>query len=256
MYLIFDIGATKMRIAVSADGASFSEPKVLPSPEGAAELVSTFADVAQELLGGKKPKAICGGVTRKHYDARKGLAEIFDCPTYFENDAALAALGEARVGAGRGKNIVVYLTISTGVGGARVTNGRIDESANGFEPGSQILNLDNEQKTLEQLVSGRSLAKRFGKSPKEVSDPVIWDELARLLAHGLYNTAVHWSPEVIILGGSMILGDPRIDLITLEKHLRGIPSIFSDFPTIASAELGDFNGLHGALHFLQQKLSN
>lgn len=256
MYLIFDIGATKMRVAVSTDGETFTAPKVLPSPEDGSVLVESFVNAAHELLGEEKPKAVCGGITSKHYDVKNELAKIFDCPVYFENDAALAALGEAQAGAGRGKNIVAYLTISTGVGGARVTNGRIDPSMNGFEPGSQIFNIDNEQKTLEQLVSGRSLVKRFGKSPKEISDPVVWDELAKFLAYGIHNTTAHWSPEVVVLGGSMILGDPSIDLDTVGKYFRGIPSVFPNLPGLALAELGDFNGLHGALHFLQQKLSN
>jgi glucokinase len=48
-------------------------------------------------------------------------------------------LGEAVFGAGKGREIVVYMTISTGVGGARIVGGKIDASAMGFEPGHQII---------------------------------------------------------------------------------------------------------------------
>ena len=59
------------------------------------------------------------------------------------NDTAVVGLGEAHRGAGIGYNIVTYITVSTGVGGTRIVDGRIDRRIYGFEPGHQTIDIDN-----------------------------------------------------------------------------------------------------------------
>lgn len=253
MYLVFDIGATKMRLALSRDGQTFETPKIIPSPTDTAELIASFRAVARELVGNEVPSAVCGGLTRKHYGAKEEIAKLFSCPTCFENDAALAGLGEAVVGAGQNYKIVAYLTISTGVGGARIVGGKIDAKVSGFEPGKQIIDYQGERQTLEDQVSGRALEQHTGQSPKLVTDPAVWEQLAKILAYGLHNTILHWSPAVVVLGGSMILGRPSIDLNAVTANLKQISTVFPELPSLKPAALGDFGGLHGALHFLRQK---
>ena len=187
-------------------------------------------------------------------DIKGFLAEAYKVPVALENDAALVGLGEANYGAGRGKDIVVYLTISTGVGGVRIVKGNIDESAQGFEPGHQIIDPDNtlcptcEGNDLEAYVSGTSIEKRFGKKPYDIHDDATWDELAKFLAYGLNNTIVHWSPDIIVLGGSM-MKEVGIPVPAVRAHLAEIMKIFPTLPQIEKAELGDFGGLYGALSY-------
>ncbi|MFV1917705.1 MAG: ROK family protein, partial [Patescibacteria group bacterium] len=104
---------------------------------------------------------------------------------------------------------------------------------------------------LEAHISGAAVEKRYGKKPYEITDDKFWDELARLLAFGLNNTIVHWSPDVVVLGGSMMkkIGIP-IDRVKF--HLKKILKIFPELPEIKKAELGDLGGLHGALYYLKQ----
>ena len=248
-----------MRLAKSADGLTFGEPKVVSTPVDQAELVRVFTQTAQELLGEEKPVAVAGGLSRRFQTLIPELQNSFTCPVYLENDAALAALGEAHAGAGRNYNIVAYLTISTGVGGARIVKGKIDEKVSGFEPGKQFIHVPMKPAghltTLEDAVSGTSLAKKFSKPAREIADQEVWAELARILAYGLHNTIMHWSPSVVVLGGSMITGTPSIDLNAISENLKQISSVFPELPVLKVAELADFGGLHGALHFLQEKLS-
>jgi predicted NBD/HSP70 family sugar kinase len=178
------------------------------------------------------------------------LTGIFGAAVYIENDAAVVGLGEANWGAGRGFEIVAYVTVSTGVGGAKIVNGKIDEHAIGFEPGKQIIDV-NTGKTLEQMISGKSLAERTGKLPKEITDEGVWDTEAWILAVGLNNMIVEWSPNCVVLGGSMITGEPAIPIIKTEKYLKEILKIFPEIPTLRKAELGDFGGLYGALAYLK-----
>lgn len=277
MYLLFDIGGTKMRLAISKEGETFGEPKVVPTPKDFDEGMKVFKEVADELIGGDLPDGkarkieMAGGGMKGPFNKEKTsvvnssslpnwdnkplkerLEKAIDAPVFMENDTAIVGLGEMHSGAGKGVEIGVYITVSTGVGGTRFVDGLIDKSKFGFEPGKQIIDIENDL-VLEDSISGNALEKRTGKKAYEVTDPKIWDELARTLAYGLYNTILHWSPDVVILGGPMIVGEPAIDVDIVKKYLKNINKVFPELPEIKKAELGDFGGLHGALTFLKQQ---
>jgi predicted NBD/HSP70 family sugar kinase len=82
----------------------------------------------------------------------------------------------------------------------------------------------------------------------------IWNQLANYLAHGLRNTVLYWSPDTIVLGGSMIVGDPRIPLDDIIHHTEAVLEGVAPVPEIVDAELGDLGGLYGAMALLQQKV--
>jgi len=272
MFLVFDIGGTKMRLAASADGKELTVVEMVSTPQDYDEGVRTLLALGRKASRGVEIEAVAGGIAGPFSEKksslvgspnlsgwigkplRKTLEQEFAAPVYIENDSALAALGEAVRGAGQGFRIVAYLTISTGVGGARVVDGRLDERTIGFEPGQQVINVET-NKTLENYISGTAIAKRFNQPPQEITDPNLWEELARFLAYGINNTIVYWSPEVVVLGGGM-MGVPGVSLEAVERHLRGILKIFPDVPPLKKAVLGDRGGLVGALAYLQQKLSS
>ena len=253
--ILFDIGATKIRMAYSVDGEIFEEPKVFETPKNYEEILNLFKETTKELADERGIKTIAGGMSRSIPGLtddrfKKDLVEIFGVAALIENDAAMVGLGEANWGAGRGFEIVAYVTVSTGVGGTRIVNGKIDEHAIGFEPGKQIIDV-NTKKTLEEMISGKALAEKTGKHPKEITDENIWDEHAKILAIGLNNIIVEWSPNCVVLGGSMITGNPSISVEKTEQYLKEILKIFPQLPAIRKAELGDFGGLYGALAYLK-----
>ncbi|MHB8651822.1 MAG: ROK family protein [Minisyncoccota bacterium] len=277
MYILFDIGGTKMRIACTKRtnrSATCGEPRIELTPQNFEEGMEVIIKTARELAGDEVIEGVVGGVAgtidstngtvlnKRHLPEweekplQKHLSEALGAPVTLENDAAMVGLGEAVYGAGRGFPIVAYLTISTGVGGARIVNGAIDKSAQGFEPGRMIVDPDNTLcpqcpgNELEDYVSGTAVEKRFGKKPYEISDPAVWDELAKFLAHGINTTIAYWSPDVVVLGGSM-MREVGIHLEDVEKHLENIFKITPSFPPIRKAELGDVGGLYGALAYIQ-----
>lgn len=270
MHLIFDIGGTKMRVGIAENFKTILKTVILPTPNSFADGMALFRDISKTLLENEKAEVVCGG-TPGSLDKNKTmilnapnlrgwskkplvkeLRKIFKVPVYLENDAALAGLGEATFGAGVGKKIVAYLTISTGVGGCRIVNGKIDESSLGFEPGHQIVFLDKKAVTLENMVSGTAIEKKYGKKPYEIYDGEIWDNIAKDLAYSLNNIAVLWSPDIIILGGSMMkkIGIP---VERVQYHLLNILKIFPRPPLIKKSKLGDLAGLYGALAHLNNK---
>jgi len=254
--ILFDIGGTKTRIAYSVDGQSFEDPVVFETVKNYEEGVALFFENIKKATNERGIKNIVGGITRSigwsEEKLKEDLQKEFGVEIEIENDAAMAGLGEADFGAGKGFDIVAYITVSTGVGGARIVEGRIDEKSVGFEPGQQIIDIDGgETRTLEDLISGRALHQKTGKHPKEITDELVWQEHARFLAIGLNNIIVEWSPDCVVLGGSMITGDPAIPLDKTEEYLKDILKIFPKLPVIKKAELGDFGGLWGGLAYLK-----
>lgn len=276
MFLVFDIGGTNMRIATSLDGKTLAATKIVPTPQDFDKGIRTIKQIADELSAGEKIDTIAGGlagpldkdktmlVKSPHIGEwiqkpfKQQLEKTFNAAVYLENDADLAALGEACFGAGVNHNIVAYLTISTGVGGGRVVNQKIDENALGFEPGHQIIVPDGNpcncsgKGHLESYVSGSGLQKTYQKKAEEITDPKIWDEVAKYLAIGLNNVTVFWSPDIIVLGGSVM---KSISLGTVRGYLKEVLTIFPQAPEIQLAKLGDPAGLYGALSLLNQTSS-
>jgi fructokinase len=129
-----------------------------------------------------------------------------------------------------------------------------------MEPGHQILDIDRTilgeeiTPTLENLVSGTAVEHRFGVKPYEIpQSDILWDELAEYLAQGLRNTILYWSPDVIVLGGSMIIGDPRIEIDAIRKYTVQSLDSFVPCPFITTATLGDEAGLYGAMALLARE---
>ncbi|MBX2866887.1 ROK family protein [Candidatus Kaiserbacteria bacterium] len=278
MYALFDIGGTKTRVAVSEDLQSFEMPIVYDTPQDFEEGVAQLIETIEDLADGRQLSACAGGVrgvldherTQIHNDSiltdwvgkplQKHLSEELNTPVYLENDTALVGLGETYYGAGMEEGIVVYHTVSSGVGGVRIIDGKIAPSEDGFEPGHQILDMDRSilgkdvPHTLENLVSGTALEKRTGKKPYDIpQDDPVWDELAQYLGFGLKNTILYWSPQRIVLGGSMIVGDPRILLPDIQRHTAEALGEGQHMPEMVLAELEDKGGLYGSMVFLRQK---
>lgn len=270
-YVLFDIGGTKTRVAVSEDLKTFGEVKSFKTPKDFDEGIEAMVSAVKELTT-TSVRAISGGIRGTLNEDKTGivydsvltkwidkpltetLTKKLKAPVYLENDAALAGLGEVHFGAGMGFDIVAYHTVSTGVGGVKIEYGKIDDYRNGFEPGHQVLDIDHTilgegvEPTLENLVSGTALEERMGVKPYEIpQSDAIWDQLALYLAHGLRNTILYWSPDAVVLGGSMIVGDPRILLDDILKHTNEVLGDTIECPLIVDAKLGDSGGLYGAM---------
>jgi len=280
-YALFDIGGTKTRVAITEDFVSLSSVKTFPTEKTFKKGILTITQSLKELNKKTPLKGIAGGVRGMVSEDKTGIendgilqgwakqsivGEIkkhFKIPIFLENDTALAGLGEAHFGAGKGVDIMVYHTISTGVGGVKIEHGVIDEASTGFEPGHQVLDIDRTilgdeiSPTLENLVSGAGLESRLGMKPYEIpQEDLIWDELAEYLAQGLRNTILYWSPEVIVLGGSMIIGDPKIPLDAIRKYTVEVLDGFVACPFITIATLKDEAGLYGAMAYLKAIIDN
>jgi len=227
MYLLFDIGGTHIRAAVS-DGENIVKKKVIDTPSDYENAMQELSWLGNEELGGNHTQVVCGiaGVLQANKQSlfsspnlpnwvgkplKEDMERLFSTPVHLENDAALAGLGEAHFGSGKDAKIMMYYTIGTGIGGTRIVNGKIDAHVYGMEPGQQII--DSIHVTLEDLAGGNSIEERTHMEPSEIKDERVWNHVTESLSLGLYNSILHWSPEVVVLGGGLI----NENVINIEK---------------------------------------
>lgn len=275
MFILFDIGGSKMRIAGAETQSEFETPIILDTPQNFDEGMTALLESMRTIARGREITMAVGGVTgaMSHKKdsisnalhlpewtgkpVKRHLEEALNAAVYLENDSAMVGLGEAHFGAGKGFTTVAYLTVSTGVGGTRIVRGRLDPFTTGFEPGHQIIDISRgacptcKSGTLEDYVSGSAVADRLGKHPREITDTGFWQELARYLAVGVMNTILHWTPNVVVLGGSMMVKKPGIAVHHVEVELKKILTMYPT-PVIVEAKLQSVGGLYGGLALLEQ----
>lgn len=261
MYLLFDIGGTKTRLAVSEDLTSFDDPLIFDTDPNYSSGIIKLAENIKKVTAGKKLKGIVGGMAGVFNEDRTKLLKSPNLPDWenkmitFEiericgvrpeifNDADLAALGEAVFGSGKDGKIIAYITVSTGVGGGLVIDKKLQERTFGFEPGFLILDLDTKE-NLQDLIGGKNLSKKYGIPAKEITDPKIYAEITRILGVALHNVCVLWSPDTIIMGGGI---SNDLDMEEIQEAIKENMKIFSNVPKVKRAELGSLNGVWGAL---------
>jgi glucokinase len=164
--------------------------------------------------------------------------EAYGRPAVLENDATAAAAAEHRHGAGAGTRNMIYLTISTGVGGGIVIDGRLYRGSmgNGGELGHVTIDCNGRRchgcgrlGCLEAYVSGTSIAERAREALtgwtrdsvlRTIAEPTatdvataaragdalaqeVWDGTTAALACGLTSFVNLFEPELVVLGGGV-----------------------------------------------------
>ncbi|MCL6612500.1 MAG: ROK family protein [Peptococcaceae bacterium] len=185
-----DLGGTKIYTALAdLRGRILAEARVPTGAAGGPEAVmERIAETVRRVLGevgGAAPAAVGIGspgmpdpATGAVYSSpnlgwdgvplKKRMEEILGAPVLVDNDANLAALGEYSFGAGQGARHMAYVTVSTGIGGGLILDGRIYRGAGGGagEIGHMVLDPDGplcgcgRRGCLEALASGTAMAAR------------------------------------------------------------------------------------------------
>jgi glucokinase len=192
--------------------------------------------------------------------------EAFGRQAVLDNDGVAAAAGEHRYGAGRGARNMVYLTLSTGVGGGVVLDGALHRgtSGNGGELGHVTVDWHGRacgcgrRGCLEAYCSGTSIAARAreagmeGASAADVAQAAlagnsiaakVWDETCEALACGITSIANLFEPELVVLGGGVVrTGEQLLGPV----RERVAEQVIGPPPTIVAAASGDAVGVVGA----------
>jgi glucokinase len=259
--IAIDIGGTRTRVAwcdITTD--THENPSIEATPRAYKDGLNFLRLEIERVAAGRRPEAIIVGMPGIIDTARGLLERSPHLPGWVganlsedlkdmtprvivRNDAALVGLGEAVYGAGKGFDIVSYLTVSTGIGGARIVAGKLDPAFEGFEPGFQIIDVAKGA-TLEDIASGSAIEARFGRHPRDVAKTPAWKEVEHAIAVGIHNTVLHWSPNVVVVGGSMA---NDLSALRLSTELSKIMRVHARLPQVRLATLGAVGGIFGAI---------
>jgi glucokinase len=168
--------------------------------------------------------------------AARLAAELGGPPVFLDRDTVMAAIGEGTIGAARGLRDFVYITVSTGVGGAIVSGGRMIRGATNTagELGHFPVGFDTDVRCrcgsfgcVEGYASGRNLAEAYGVADASTvyaeaaaGDPRATLLIARAeaalanLAVGIVNAL---NPERIVVGGSIAEHEPAHVLAPMRR---------------------------------------
>ena len=215
----------------------------------------------------------------KNFAIVKTIKETYELPTYLDNDANVATLGEFMFGAGKGTENMVFITASTGIGGGAVLNGKLFRGATGnaLEVGHMTVATEGPRcgcgniGCAEALGSGTAIGKRAKeavlsnvetslKNYEDVTSKEVFMEASKgdrvaknilkssltYLGIGVSNTITNFDPEKVVVGGGVVNGgDIVIDTIRKVVEERCM-STFVTSCTVEKALLGGKAGVLGA----------
>jgi glucokinase len=291
-----EIGGTKLQLVLGDETGVILDRRrlVVEAGKGATGIREQIARELPALIAHRPVRAVgvgfggpvnwrTGKICRSHqiagwseFDLAGWVQELTGVPVRLDNDANVAALGEATRGAGLGSNPVFYVTLGSGVGGGLVVDGSIYHGASPGEAEIGHVRLDRQgtvlearcsgwavdarirewtrgdpQSQLAQLTQGQSggeavhlataLAKQDGLALR------ILRETAENLAFGLSHVVHLFHPEIIVLGGGLSkVGEPL--RLAVEQALSQFTmEAFAPGPRLLLAALGEDAVPTGAL---------
>ena len=295
--IAIDIGGTQVRVALFA-GETLQRRAALPTdvaggPSGVMDQIDSLID---QLCPGSARREIAGiglalagpidteaaTVTRiptlpgwDGFPVCEALSERTGIPSSVENDAIAATLGEWRHGAGRGMRNIVYLTVSTGIGGGAVVDGRLLHGRKGIAGHLGHMRMAQEGPTcpcgavgcFEALASGSALRDRatahaadgFLSSLSQIEASHVFEgaragdrtcldlvaEEAMYLGQGITAVIHMFSPDRVIVGGGLSQAFDQLAPGIHEIIRRDAMPPFKTVPVVRAA-LGGDSGLVGA----------
>jgi fructokinase len=197
----------------------------------------------------------------------QALKEAFPVPVGFNTDVNAAALGEATLGAAKGLDSCLYITVGTGIGAGAIVNGKLLQGLSHPEMGHILVKRHPNDgypgkcpyhaDCLEGLAAGPAIEGRWGeKGVNLVNRAEVWDMEGYYLAQALMQYILILSPKKIILGGGVM--NQKHVFTSIYKYLPELIQSYVSLPElsdyIVSPGLGDAAGITGALMLAQQAL--
>jgi glucokinase len=305
-----DIGGTKIAAATAYPDGRIIRKETIPTKveKGPHEILECTMGMVSELVrnaqGGQGELTAIGVGCAGPLDVERGLIlsppnlpgwdefplvallkDRFRVRVVLENDANAAALGEQRFGAGRGFENLVYITISTGIGGGVIVDRRIVRGvgSGAGEVGHMTILPDGppcgcgSRGCLETLCSGTGIARRAREALAQGAESILsaylsnksdgitaakvveaarngdrlaaalWSETIRYLALGVGNIIAMLAPEAIIFGGGVsTVGEQLLRPLRQRLNEQVRMAPVEDIHLL-QAGLGPESGLYGAI---------
>ncbi len=269
--IALDIGGTNMRIALIDEHFHILKVMRFPTLTGDKTIfLNQVLEAIKELeINEKDISAISIGVPGRvrsdgHIDTLPNikiqdvplasfLKRRYSIPVYVRNDAEMAAIAEATLGAGKKYRRTYFLTVSTGVGGALVSQGQLQYSSD--EIGHTLYSYKNKYYEFEQIASGTGIINLCALNGMTVQAASlffslvnsgnlealrIFEDWLSLLANFLNRVQTMFEPDVIAMTGGVM----KSKELFFDKLSKKLPHSH-----LVKAEFGDDAGLMGAASY-------
>jgi glucokinase len=298
-----EIGGTKLQVVVGDREGRITDRRRfgVERSAGGEGIRARLSDALNELLPQYQPSAIgvgfggpvdwrTGRIACSHqiagwhnFELGQWLRDLTGRPVHIDNDANVAALGEALYGAGRGYNPVFWINMGSGVGGGLIVDGHLYHGATPGEAEIGHVRLDKAGTLVEHRCSGWAVDQRIrqavtlhpnsplgelceGSSGGEARHlpsalaaqdelaHAILSELADNLAFGLSHVIHLFHPEIVVVGGGLsLVGEPLREALAsaIPQYLM---ESFQPGPVVRLAGLGEDSVPMGALALASRSL--
>lgn len=299
-FMGIEIGGTKLQIVTgTANGELLTEHRFeINRDEGARGIRNIIEKTVSENYAGKLAAVGIGFggpvnwktgkiATSFHvegwsdFNLAEWLTPIAQSPVFVENDANVAALGEAMNGAGKGYSLILYITIGSGIGGGMVVNKQIYHGAIPGEVEIGHLWMNRSGDSFQSLCSGWGIDERIRKhvsenpagilanlvkgkksgegaflktaiEQKDQRAAKLFDEIIEDLAFGLSHAIHLFHPEIVVLGGGFSLTGDMLQLAVQQKLTRYLMKAFHPGPVVSLATLKELTVPIGAVILASQ----
>lgn len=301
-YIGVDLGGTKIYTAICNElGEIFNEEVIATEVDKGPEqivdkIINSIKKVSKNIkaeeikaigIGSPGPLNIKEGLIVsppnlpiRNFNIVDKIKSEFKLPTFLDNDANAATLGEYIFGAGKGTENMIYITASTGVGGGAILNGKIyrGSTSNALEIGHTTISRDGRvcgcgnRGCVESMSSGIYIEKMANdligeekettlKNYEKITAKEVFTEAAKgdqvsnyilsetlsYLGMAVANCANIFDPDKIIIGGGITKGGSIVlGKINEEVKNRSLEPIYKNCK-IEKAQLGDQAGVIGAV---------
>lgn len=276
-----EAGGTKMVCAIGDEKGELFERVTIPTrqpEETFEEMIRYFSDKQIEALGIgcfgpvdlNRSSATYGFITStpkpgwKNTDVVGKFQKAFSVPVGFDTDVNGAILGEVMLGAAKGCENAIYITVGTGIGVGVYVNGGLLHGLVHPE-GGHILLAKHPKDTysgkcpyhgccFEGLASGPAIEERWGKKAEMLADEMnVWELESYYIAQAITNYILTYSPQKIILWGGVMHQNQLFEQIRAK-----VPELLSGYiqhpavtekiaDYIVPPALGDNPGILGAI---------
>lgn len=303
-FLGIEIGGTKLQIVCGhADGTILATHRfVVDKNEGASGIRKNIEATIKEYapneiaavgvgFGGPVNRFTGKIETSFHiegwsgFDIKSWLTSVIKVPVFIENDANVAALGEATHGAGKEYNSVLYVTLGSGVGGGLIVDKKIYHGDIPGEIEIGHIQMDRNGTTLQDVCSGWAVDEKirtivaensecvlaklvaekkaseaiFLNEALQANDPVaheVFESTTDDLAYGLSHAIHLLHPEVLVLGGGLSFLGKTLETSVRKKLPKYLMRAFVPGPQTKLTQLKEKAVPVGALVLCHQHTQN
>lgn len=270
MLVAVDTGGTKTLVAVFRKDGSVKDSIKFLTPKHEADYISELVESISQLVDPSEitalsvamPGPVRNGVVARfanlgweQFDVAKSLKPFFQVPIFVENDANLAGLAEARSLRPTPQS-VLYVTISTGIGTALITEGEINSALRFSEGGHMIIEFNGAFDEWEDFAAGSAIYKTYGKYARDITSTRTWNQIADRISRGFLVILPIIQPDVIIVGGSIGTFFEKYESQLIGILKEKLPESIISIPKFTQAKHPEEAVIYGCYYYAVDQLAD